>query len=60
LYHPFLLVRRGLHLLLLLSLQTFGLVLQAMLILYRNANRFQYIQSVLQLPWKEKGLGSHN
>ena len=45
LYHSFLLVQRGLHLLL-LSLQTVGLVSQARLVMFCSANRFQYLYQI--------------
>ena len=45
LYHSFLLVQRGLHLRL-LSLPTRGLVLHGRLIMYRSADRFQYLNLI--------------
>ena len=44
-YHPFLLVQRGLHLRL-LSLPTHGLVLYGRLIMYRSTDRFQCLYPI--------------
>jgi len=62
LYHPFLLVQRGLHLRL-LSLPTRGLVLHGRLIMYRSADHFQcsYPNPISTAAAVETdGLGSRN